>query len=122
MSMLDDAVASHFATLFVVDGIDGAVIARGAQQCTASIVLSDVEQVAHQEQEFAVEANQHDVIIAAADYAPTGSASEPELGDLITVTVASVERQYRVVVRDGGQAYEEMDHKGTYLRVFVTDF
>lgn len=117
MSMFDDATAAHFAALFRMEGIE-ATIARSGQSCDATIVLGQPEKPSVAEQDFSVESDDQDIIVAAADYQPTGSAVTPAIGDTITATVLGVVRSWRVVVRSSQQTHKPMDLKRTYFRVY----
>jgi hypothetical protein len=66
----------------------------------------------------AIESERQDFQIAASDYAPTGEASEPEVGDVITVEEATVTRQFRVLVpTDGDRCFRFQNAAQTELRV-----
>lgn len=120
MGRLASAMTRLFTSQRTSDGIPGATIARGEESCSATIVLGRGDQVATNEQGFSVESDTQDLLIAAAEYQPTGTPSRPMLGDAISATVAGNILNWLVVERGPDrQTYAECDPEGTELRVHV---
>lgn len=118
MSRLARATARLFQSQRTNDGY-AATIARGVSSCSATVVLGQPADDAVDLQGFTVEAGRRDILVAAADYKPTGSASDPQLDDRITIT--SLGLVLRVVARNGEKVFSPADPEGTELRVFCTE-
>lgn len=72
-----------FETLRSLDPI-AATIARGSGSCSASIVLGRTDATAITTREAVIEADAQDFLILAADYAPSGTATDPRDADTIS--------------------------------------
>jgi len=96
-----------------------ATIARGAESCDdVEIGELGIGSQVVRSRDAAVESERQDFQIRAADYAPTGEATEPEVGDVITIEEAAVTRAYRVLVpTDGDRCFRFQDAAQTELRV-----
>lgn len=100
-----------------------ATIARGNQTCAPTVTLARNSNQAIEQQNFTVEADQQDVMVAAADYAPGGTPSAPQMDDQITVTIGTASRVFRVIVPNGSEkCFRELDPEGTELRVHTKRF
>lgn len=74
-----------FATLRSLEPL-AVTIARGAGSCTATAVLGRTDATAITTREAVIEADAQDILILAADYKPTGTATDPRDADTITYT------------------------------------
>lgn len=99
------------------DGLP-AKIYRGQEFCEATIVLAATNYLGVAKNDFRVESDAQDILIASAEYQPTGVVSNPENGDRIEVTMLD-ESVATFDVRPpdkGRQCFQGTAH-GTELRV-----
>lgn len=84
--MLAELAEFQFNTLKALEGVV-ATIARGADATEpTTVVLGRVDSQATTTREATYTANAQDILILDSDYRPTGQPSEPQDGDVITLT------------------------------------
>ena len=87
----------HFNLLAALRGRP-ATISRGNASCVPAgkVVLGRSNSTALTKNDIRFEQNAQDIMVAWADYAPTGVQSEPQPGDVITVTINGLVNKYEV--------------------------
>ena len=119
MTIQRNAAAIVRARLRATQPANGATISRGAESCgDVVVVMGRTGRVADPNGDFRIEANAQEVLIASADYSPTGFPSDPEAGDVITVSIEGVSVRFEVRPPGGNQpAFEYADSEWKELRV-----
>lgn len=82
-----DPAELQFKRLQLIRGI-AATIHRGEMQCPAKVVLGNTDLTAASPRDATYSTNTQEVLILAADYKPTGTATPPEDADKIVYTEA----------------------------------
>jgi len=115
------AIAGAFATLASAEG-KTVTVDRGSSSVDVTAVVGESEHEDIGPDGFPVVTVTRDFLIAAADYAPGGSAVEPARGDQITETIDGTSKTFEVCPTAAGQAcFRYMDAARTRLRVHTVE-
>jgi hypothetical protein len=113
MSQFAEAVAAGQSALRSFAG-QTVIVHRGGASCEVLAVQTRRPYEAADEAGLVTIVLSEDFLLAAADYQPTGAASEPAVGDRIEISSGDV---FEVVPLAGGNHFDYRDAAKTELRV-----
>jgi hypothetical protein len=96
-----------------------ATIARGQDFCGGvTAVLGGVESIADSPGTVRFEAETQEILILATEYSPTGPATDPETGDIITVLIEGKSVRFEARIPSGSQkCFQRANSEWSELRV-----